>query len=32
LRDYMAFVGASSIEWAPAAGGAGKLIGTLRRR
>src|SRR4051794_29810657 len=32
LRDYMAFVGATSIEWAPAAGGAGRLIGTLRRR
>jgi uncharacterized protein YcaQ len=32
LREYMAFVGASSIEWAPAASGAGRLFGTLRRR
>ena len=32
LRDYSRFVGAESVEWAPATGGAGKLFGRLPRR
>jgi uncharacterized protein YcaQ len=32
LRDYMDFVGATSVEWAPATGGASRLFGTPRRR
>jgi uncharacterized protein YcaQ len=32
LSDYMEFVGASTLEWAPATGVANKLFGTLRRR
>ena len=32
LAAYMSFVGAKSIDWAPAAIGAGRLFGTLRRR
>ena len=32
LADYMDFIGAKSIEWAPATGGAKRLFGTPRRR
>ena len=32
LSDYMDFVGASTLEWAPATGSANRLFGTLRRR
>lgn len=31
LRDYRRFVGATSVEWAPPARGAGRLLGTLKR-
>jgi uncharacterized protein YcaQ len=30
LREYMSFVGAGSIEWAPAAAATGRLLGRLR--
>ena len=32
LSDYMTFVGATTIEWAPATGGAKRIFGTPRRR
>ena len=32
LGDYMDFVGATTLEWAPATGNSNKLFGTLRRR
>ena len=32
LREYMSFVGATTIEWAPATGGAKRIFGTPRRR
>jgi hypothetical protein len=32
LGEYMDFVGATKLEWAPAANGAKRLFGTLRRR
>ena len=32
LGDYLEFVGASTLEWAPATGSANRLFGTVRRR
>jgi uncharacterized protein YcaQ len=32
LRDYAAFVGATSVEWLPATGGAARLFGSIIRR
>ena len=32
LSDYMSFVGATTIEWAPATSGAKRIFGTPRRR
>jgi hypothetical protein len=32
LGDYMAFIGATTIEWAPATGAAKRIFGTPRRR
>jgi uncharacterized protein YcaQ len=32
LADYMGFVGATTLDWAPATGGANRLFGTGRRR
>jgi uncharacterized protein YcaQ len=32
LSDYMDFVGATTLDWAPATGGAKRLFGTSRRR
>ena len=32
LRDYMEFVGAATLEWAPATGTAKRIFGTPRRR